>query len=244
MKKEYSESELIDFGVEYWQMEQNPSESKLVPHNGNCEFINDENEIINQIQNLIVDRIIPENIISVSDYLIFLRSVFTERLAFNKMVEKDPVNDIFNSKCVIITERLINWLNTQIEISKQQSYIDKKKIEIVANKLANESYNNKGDKYINNAILDDFIAIMTGMPITQKITWSDTDWKLYVIIEHFVNLKLFPLADNKITGFIIHNFHFPDKKMTPNIIDSNVKRGKRRYIYEDFTTKISQITTE
>ncbi len=231
---------------DYDNMNNNPSESKLVPNCGSCTGIDDEDEIIGKIQKIIDERIIPEGIITIEKYLLQLKTIFTKSLILEKSALAMQINDGFVVQNIIITERIIIWLDKQISITNDSPNNSKinKTIKRIIDKCVLETYDKAGNVFIDKKIAESFKNLLLGIPKTQNIKWQDSDWKLYFIIEHLVNLQLLKIPEVKIVEYILINFTFPNKKVSKSNLNYSVKRAKSLYIKSDFVTKLSGIITD
>jgi hypothetical protein len=233
--------ENIDLLIEYDEMLKYPKKSKLVPHMGNCAGIEDESIIIDQAKSIIMNRIIPEGIINEYEYLRRLKIIFVDSHSVYQSATNMTPFDADISKCAIVTEKFIKWIDKQITNSTTGSYEDKR--EIVTNiisKLCIEPYNKKGNK----KIIDDKVSkplidlIVTGQT-NKKIKWEDSPWKLHLVIEFLIKERLLLVASNAIYDYLMNNFTFKPKITTKSILQNKVNRARKSFAYTDCAALLS-----
>lgn len=220
---------------EYEHMVSEPRKNALVPNHGTCLNI-EEDEMILKIQEIVSTRIVPEDFIDVVNYYNRLKIIFD-----NSLVSYEYRNtfgtDEFPTKCYETTVRVISWLAKQIDIKSSTPEI----LANLINKLVVRSF--KGKQIIDKKIAQSFTELLCGKPIKKDIDWNETDWKLYVIIEHIIALHLLELKTDEIFDSMTRNFLFKGKKRVKKVLKDNIKRSKNLQVFKDFTANISQITT-
>jgi hypothetical protein len=93
-----------------------------------------------------------------------------------------------------------------------------------------------------------FINLLNNRLVT-KILWSDSEWKLYLILEAFVNHDLLPIetigktknTSLMIRKFMIKEFIFESKTDVYSIKENLDRCRKKPRIHTNFTTKLNEV---
>jgi hypothetical protein len=229
---------------DYYLLDWEPNKCNLVPFGGFCYGIKDEKEITSEFNRIIIDRIIPDGKISVEQYYEKLKIYYTNSLAKHRANFKIIDVDRIDTLGIIINERIVEWLCREITRCRQSEYVNKTNVDRFVRLLMSESYDKKGNTFLNSKISIEFVNLITGEePIINRIEWNDTDWKLYLIIEYFIASKMLRIRYDLIFDYIMSHFEFPSRKMERKTLVDSIRRAKNQKSYKNFTAKISELAT-
>ncbi|BDX36692.1 hypothetical protein CYCD_00470 [Tenuifilaceae bacterium CYCD] len=97
------------------------------------------------------------------------------------------------------------------------------------------------DDFISRDLKECFIELLTTKALTKQYDWNNTDWKLYVIIDKFIEHELLGIKQSNIIEFILSHFNFPNKNVNKKTLNDSIKRPDSEQTRRVYTTKLEKL---
>lgn len=95
--------------------------------------------------------------------------------------------------------------------------------------------------FISRDLKECFIELLTTKALTKILDWTQTDWKLYVIIDKFIEHELLSIKQTEIIDFILLHFKYKNKKFDRKTLRDSIERTKTEQRMKIFTTKLENL---
>lgn len=169
----------------------------------------------------------------------------SQKYYLKRSSKEDSIKTDIHEYCIAY----MDWIEQkEIQIKNMKSGIDinddkEHKINLLIERLATTFYY-KNKTLIPRELKNDFIPLLLGTHVDEKIKWHEADWMLYVLIEYFIKNGFLKIDKKYIPEYMIKEFAFKSERTRKKIRDNrfNTERNsKKESFYSYFTKKIREI---